>query len=167
MDRFLVYKLLLGWHAAWEKHSSQLKVSALPGSVLAAAAGAFGVPFDYDKIIQKLDHDPLFHRGKYLQSKLRNEINLALFQAQKAGWLTKVPLPQGKNPVQYYEHIQDQFFYRLWGSIEEKRVREILQDHGGPDNWFWHITVQGQEKAEEISKMVSELQKGPIGFVKY
>ena len=167
MDRSLVDNLLVGWDEAWEKHKSQLKVSALPGVVLAAAAGAFGAPFDYDKIIEKMDQNPDFRRGGYLRSKLRNEINLALRQAEEKGWLARVPLPQGKDPFPYYSPIHDPFFFRLWDGIGKEKVREVLRDHDGPDNWFWCITLKGQEKAAEISQMASASQKRPIGFVKY
>lgn len=144
--RTIVYRLLLAWDTAWDKYKGYLEgVGALPGIALIEAANLIG------EQERKLGKD-------YWESRVRSDINLALRQAQSERWLSRVDI----NPF-LLRKFGDAFL-AICGEFAEPTIPKLVEQHDGPDLWWWVRTIEGEAEATTLIRLLTEDRKAPIGF---
>lgn len=166
------YLLLAAWPAAWDRYRGHVQdVGALPALLVAAEAGILS------------EHDEGVRADRYWQSKVRADLNLALWRAQAAGWFqqAEVGLDPGAGSPRLRMHAKNQQadkLYRtltdvswLFRSYGEDSVRDRMAvNPESPDLKWWIATIQGDEalserKAEiQAAKRERDRQARPLGL---
>lgn len=95
---------------------------------------------------------------QYWLSRIRSDINLALRQAQSERWLSRADV----NPF-LLRKFGDAFLV-VCGEFAEPKIQELVAQYDGPDLWWWIRTVEGEGEAIQLTRLLTEDRKAPIGF---
>ncbi|MBI3953585.1 MAG: hypothetical protein HY330_03645 [Chloroflexi bacterium] len=142
------YLLVAAWPQAWHKYKGYLaNIGALPGLLLALGAGILQI------------EDRSITAGKYWNSRLRSDLNLALWKAEAEGWLRQVDTTSvRKRAGKIYDVCSDAaFLFDTYGHNEVESV--VIENQASPDLRWWIATIAGHRALQELQAHIEAAKK--------
>lgn len=55
-------------------------------------------------------------------------------------------------------------FLATCGEFSEPGIHKLIEQHDGPDLWWWIRTIEGESEATKLIRLLTEDRKARIGF---